>query len=89
MILFILIYFTIYFNSECTPNPSLASTLGNCYRQAVRTTDFYLLVVSGVSTLPFRGGEAKRIHVVRVGAEPQSFLWLTRPSHTKSEESEL
>ena len=41
--------------------PPSASTLGNCFRQAVRTMDFYLLVVSGVSTLSFWGGEAERI----------------------------
>ncbi|KAE8397283.1 hypothetical protein BDV37DRAFT_277058 [Aspergillus pseudonomiae] len=35
--------------------------------------DFYLLVVSGVSTLSFRGGEAKRIQVVRVGPSRRVF----------------
>ena len=57
----------------------LASTSGNCFRQAVRTMDFYLLVVSGVSTLSFCGGEAKRIRVGWIGVGPQSFPWLTTP----------
>jgi hypothetical protein len=51
----------------------LASTLGDCCRQAVRTMDSYLLVVSGVSTLWFSRGEAKRIRVVRVAGEVQDF----------------
>jgi hypothetical protein len=52
--------------------------------------DFYLLVVSGVSTLSFRGGEAKRIQVVRVGPSRRVFRGRrARPTHTKSEENGL
>ncbi|KAE8155898.1 hypothetical protein BDV40DRAFT_282554 [Aspergillus tamarii] len=47
--------------------------------------DFYLLVVSGVSTLSFRGGKAKRIQVVRVGPSCRVFRGCrARPTHTKS-----
>jgi hypothetical protein len=65
----------------------LASTLGNCYRQAVRTMDFYLLAVSGVSTLCLCRGEAKRIQGVRVGPNRRVFRgYRAHPTHTKSEE---
>ena len=44
--------------------------------------DFYLLVVSGVSTLSFCGGEAKRIQVVRVGPNRRVFRGCrARPTH--------
>ncbi|RDH26185.1 hypothetical protein BDQ94DRAFT_51991 [Aspergillus welwitschiae] len=44
--------------------------------------DFYLLVVSGVSTLSLRGGEAKKIQVVRAGPSRRVFRGSrARPTH--------
>ncbi|OJZ80311.1 hypothetical protein ASPFODRAFT_459910 [Aspergillus luchuensis CBS 106.47] len=52
----------------------------------VRTMDFYLLVVSGVSTLALRGREAKRIQVVRVGRAAEFPWYPSPPNPRKSEE---
>jgi hypothetical protein len=65
----------------------LVPKIGNCYPQAARTMDFYLLAVSGVSTLCLCGGEAKRIQGVRLGPNRRVFRgYRAHPTHTKSEE---
>jgi hypothetical protein len=49
--------------------------------------DFYLLAVSGVSTLCLCGGEAKRILVALVGPNRRVFRgYRAHPTHTESEE---
>jgi len=67
------------------------STLGNCFRQAVRTMDFYLLVVSGVSTLSFWGGEAERIQSGVGGCRHAEFspAWTAATQPTPSEDNGL